>query len=130
MVEGVNSTQVHLVWNFTAPPSSGFVVSIKRRRPGSQATQLASRSSTSDNSTIFNVREPADYEANFPATLVIKDITRNDENFYSVGILNTNTGSEELFDEVPVDVVCKSELAFGVLLYSYCLPNATRGFVP
>lgn len=45
-------------------------------------------------------------------------VTRNDENFYSVGVLNTNTGVEELFDEVTVDVVCKSELAFGVFFYS------------
>ena len=102
VVEGVNSTQVHLVWNFTV--ASSFLLSIKRRRPtGFQTTQIAART---DSSSAFNVRN-SDYEANLPATLVIKDVTRNDEYVYSVRVLSTVSAVEVLFDEVTIYVLCK-----------------------
>lgn len=106
VVEGINSTRVQLVWDFTAASGSSFLISIKRRSiadPGSQSIQIAARS---DSSSAFN-GVPPDYEANLPATLVIKNVSRNDEFTYSVGVLNINTGLEELFDEVTVDVLCK-----------------------
>lgn len=102
MVEGVNSTQVNLVWNFTA--TSGFLLSIERRRPTeSQTTQIAGRT---DSSAAFNILN-SDYEANLPTTLVIKDVTRNDEYVYSVRVLSTVSAVEVLFDEVTIYVLCK-----------------------
>ena len=109
VIDGVNSTEVQLVWNFTAAPSSSFAVIINRRRPtGSQLTQVASRNSLSGSSSAFNVPDPDTYEANLPATLVIKNVTRNDEYVYSISILDLGPGAVlVLFDEATVDVLCK-----------------------
>lgn len=123
MVEGINSTRVQLVWNFTAASGSSFLIAMKRRSsrgPGSQPTQIAARS---DSSSVFN-GVPPDYEANLPATLVIKNVTRNDEYTYNVGVLNSNTGLEELFDEVTVDVLCKSQLSVSFFILKY-IPAST-----
>ena len=121
VIEGVNSTQVQLVWNFTAAPSSSFILFIQRRTPtGSQNTNVASRTRISGSSSVFTVSDP-DYEANLPATLVIKDVTRNDEFVYSISVLDLDAaGRQEIFDEVTVDVLCKSDLVF-VLLFSSIL---------
>lgn len=89
-LEGINSTRVQLVWNFTAASGSSFLITIKirsSRDPGSQPTQIAARS---DSSSAFN-GVPPDYEANLPATLVIKNVTRNDEYTYTVGVLNIDS---------------------------------------
>ncbi|XP_020614881.1 uncharacterized protein LOC110053033 [Orbicella faveolata] len=100
VVEGVNSTQVHLVWNFT--DCSSFAIIIDRERPdGSQNTRIASRSGPTFN--IFN----SDYEANLPATLVIKNVTRNDEYVYVFAVFNTYNFKRELEDSVAVEVLCK-----------------------
>ena len=123
MVEGINSTRVQLVWNFTAASGSSFLISIKRRSstdPGSQPIQIAARS---DSSSAFN-GVPPDYEANLPATLVIKNATRNDEYTYIVDVLNINTGLEELFDEVTVDVLCKSQLSVPFFILKH-IPTTT-----
>ena len=101
VVEGVNSTQVELVWNFTA--TSGFIVSIFRERTdGSQRAQIAARS---NNDAVFDILKPG-YEGNLPATLVIKDVTRNDEYVYRL-VVSTSSGVPKLTDEVTVDVFCK-----------------------
>ena len=101
VVEGVNSTQVELVWNFTA--TSGFIVSIFRKRTdGSQRTYIAARSNSD---AAFDILKPG-YEANLPATLVIKDVTRNDEYVYNL-VVSTSSGVRRLTDEVTVDVFCK-----------------------
>ena len=157
VIEGVNNTQVQLVWNFTAS-SSSFVVSIRRKTPTGSTSQIASLISGS--SSGFNVFDSA-YEANLPATLVIKNVTRNDEYVYSISVLNLDAGGVEvlLSNEVAVDLLCKSELVFCVFfqfilrsvpattvpidlckgqlsVFSICdfliicLPNATGGFVP
>ena len=59
--------------------------------------------------------DPA-YETNLPATLVIKDVTRNDEYVYSISVQDLNAGGAEvlLSNEVAVDLLCKSELVFSV----------------
>ena len=101
MVEGVNNTQVELVWNFTATASFG--ISIRRvRTDGSGNIQIASRGSS--DSVFRNVH--ADYEANLFATLVIKNAARNDEYKYTLDVINSGFG-QELFDEVTVVVLCK-----------------------
>ena len=61
----------------------------------------------------------ADYGANLPTTLVIKDVTRNDEYVYSVGVINIDTGVEELFDAVTVDVFCKSQLSVSSIIFRH-----------
>ena len=108
VIEGVNSTQVELVWNFTAAPSSSFLLSIRRRRPTeSQSSQVASRNRISGVSSNFTVLD-SDYEANFPATLVIKNVTRNSDEFvYSIAVSAFDGG--ELSDAVTVNVLCKYE---------------------
>ena len=106
VIEGVNSTQVQLVWNFTAS-SSSFLVNIRRRIPPGTSSQIATRISGS--SSGFNVLDP-DYEANLPATLVIKDVTRNDDEYvYSIGVLDLIAGGVEVLtsNEVAVDLLCK-----------------------
>ena len=116
VIEGVNSTQVQLVWNFNAS-SSSFLVSIRRRPPTGSVSQIASRLSGS--SLGFNVLNSlkSAYEANLPATLVIKDVTRNDVKYvYSISIQDLDAGGVEvlLSNEVAVDLLCKSELVFSV----------------
>ena len=108
VIEGVNSTQVQLVWNFTAAPSSSFAVIFKRRRSsGSQLDQIASYTRIGDGNAVFGAVNP-DYEANLPATLVIKDVKRNDDYVYRIGVLDINAGAEEVLDnEVTVDLLCK-----------------------
>ena len=108
VIEGVNSTQVELVWNFTAAPCSSFLLSIERRRPTeSQSSQVASRNRISGVSSNFTVLD-SDYEANFPATLVIKNVTRNSDEFvYSILVSAFDGG--ELSDAVTVNVLCKYE---------------------
>lgn len=134
VVEGVNGTQVQLVWNFTAASSSNFVVNIKRRRPtGSAPSQVASRTRFGGSSSNFTIPEPNNqliYEANLPATLVIKNVTRYDEYVYSIEVLDLDAGAVEvLFDEVTVDVLCKSELVF-VLFFQFNLRPITATTVP
>ena len=109
VIDGVNSTQVELVWNFTAAPSLNFFLCIRRRRPTeSQSSQVASRNRNSGVSSNFTVSD-SDYEANFPATLVIKNVTRNSDEFvYSIAVLALD-GSGELSDGVTVNVLCKYE---------------------
>ena len=106
VIEGANSTQVQLVWNFNAS-SSSFLVSIRRRPPTGSASQIASRvSGSSSGFSVFN----SAYEANLPATLVIKDVTRNDVKYvYSISIQDLDVGGREvlLSDEVAVDLLCK-----------------------
>ena len=159
VIEGVNSTQVQLVWNFTAS-SSSFLVSIRRAPTGSGSTSQNIASRISGSSSGFNVLDSA-YEANLPATLVIKNVTRNDEYMYSISVLDLDAGGVEalLSNEVAVGLLCKSKLVFCVSFQFIlrpipattvpidlckrqlsvlticefliiCLPNATGGFVP
>lgn len=105
MVEGVNSTQVELIWNFTA--TARFGISIQRERfDGSQVVQIASRADSSPNFSIPD-NFKAEYDANLPAALVIKNATRNDGYKYTIRVINGDTFVSVLFDEVTVDVLCK-----------------------
>ena len=126
VIEGVDSTQVQLVWNFTAS-SSSFIVSIRRKTPTGSTSQIASRISGS--SSGFNVLDSA-YEANLPATLVIKNVTRNDEYVYSISVLDIDAGAVQvLSDEVAVDLLCKSELVFCVF-FQFILRSVPATTVP
>ena len=127
VIEGVNNTQVQLVWNFTAS-SSSFVVSIRRKTPTGSTSQIASLISGS--SSGFNVLDSA-YEANLPATLVIKNVTRNDEYVSSLSVLNLDAGGVEvlLSNEVAVDLLCKSELVFCVF-FQFILRSVPATTVP
>ena len=103
MVEGVNSTQVELVWNFTA--NASFGIFIEREGPDGKPT-IASRGAGAPKLTVLDGFK-ADYEANNPATLVIKDVTRNDKYKYTIRVINLATFVPELIDDVTVDVYCK-----------------------
>lgn len=99
MVEGVNNTQVHLAWNFT--DNSSFIILIDRERPdGSQNTRIASRIGAAVN--VFN----PGYDVNLPATLVIKEVTRNDE-FVYILIVSGPAFNKIEDDSVAVKILCK-----------------------
>ena len=102
VVEGVNSTQVHLVW--TVPASSNFFIVIEKQRPGEiQRTHILTR--TGDTFFFFE-SSAADYEANLPSTLVIKEATRN-EFVYIFSVLRSVPFQQLLQDTVTVKVLCK-----------------------
>ncbi|XP_078379937.1 uncharacterized protein LOC144662857 [Oculina patagonica] len=89
VVEGVNSTQVELVWDFTA--TSNYIVIISRQRTGDpEPTPIAARTQ----STSFALEDPSfstKYEPSLNATLVIKNVNRTDGYRYSLKVL-TNLG--------------------------------------
>lgn len=104
VVEGVNNTQVQLVWNFTA--TTGFAIIIERQKSdGSSSSQIAT---LGFGSAAFVVRDPfaAEYEVIPLGTLVIKEVTRNDEFVYSFEVVNTAL-QLQLFDDVAIDVLCE-----------------------
>lgn len=104
VVEGVNNTQVELVWNFTAA-SASYIVGIFRQRVGNQQNQIAART----HDTAFQYADPSlstEYAVQLPATLVIKDINRTNEFGYNLKV-QTSLGIEKLFDHVTVNVLCK-----------------------
>ena len=105
VVEGINNTQVKLVWDFTAA-SASFFVSIFRQRIGDlQQVQIAART----HDTAFQYADPSlstEYSVQLPATLVIKDINRTNEFGYNLKVL-TSLFIEKLFDHVTVNVLCK-----------------------
>ncbi|XP_078379923.1 uncharacterized protein LOC144662845 [Oculina patagonica] len=100
VVEGVNSTQVELVWDFTA--TSNYIAIISRQRIGDlEATPIAARTQ----STGFVLEDPSfstKYEPSLNATLVIKNVNRTDEYRYSLRVLTT-LGSQRLADVVTVN---------------------------
>ncbi|KAL9964728.1 hypothetical protein ACROYT_G028408 [Oculina patagonica] len=103
VVEGVNSKRVTLIWDFSAS-TSNYSVTIRRQRPGeSQETQIAYR----PQNTAFNYTDQSfkkKYEASLPATLVLKDVKRNDEYVYTIRMLSVK-GKHLLTDQVTIDVV-------------------------
>lgn len=98
MVEGVNSTQVQLVWNFT--DSSNFGISIDRESPDGSTKQVASGSGPQ-----FLSRD-SDYDVNLPATLVIKEVTRT-EYVYQFSIIDKLSFQRLREDSVTVNILCK-----------------------
>ena len=99
MVEGINSTRVQLVWNFSG--ASIFFINVRVTNEA-ETTQIAGRNHTS----IFTVFNP-DYEADLPLTLIIKNATRNDHgHVFSVRIFNVGTFTE-IDDQVTLNVFCK-----------------------
>ena len=81
-------------------------MSISRQRPGEIGeTQLAVR--TQSNAFTFLKNEyTADYEARLPATLVLKDVTRNKDKYVYI-IRISNSAIERAKDVISVDVVGK-----------------------
>ncbi|KAL9964670.1 hypothetical protein ACROYT_G028345 [Oculina patagonica] len=106
VVEGVNSTQVELVWDFTA--TSNYIAIISRQRIGDlEATPIAARTQ----STGFVLEDPSfstKYEPSLNATLVIKNVNRTDEYRYSLRVLTT-LGSQRLADVVTVNFLFAPE---------------------
>jgi len=103
-VEGVNNTQVHLVWNFTA--TTGFGISITRQKSdGTQNIQIATLGFGSAAFLVSN-QVAAEYEAIPPGTLVIKEVTRNDEYVYSFDVIDSFL-RRQLFDSIAIDVLCE-----------------------
>ena len=85
---------------------STYGVTISRQKPGEVGeTQLAVRTQSSAFSFVKDEYR-ADYEARLPATLVLKDVTRNkDEYVYIIKILSS--AIERAKDIVSVDVLGK-----------------------
>jgi len=104
VVEGVNSTQVHLVWNFTATAGFGIVIE-RAKSDGTEDIQIATLGVGSAVFVISN-EVAAEYEAIPPGTLVIKEVTRNDEYVYSLSVFNSGF-QRRLFGTVAVDVFCE-----------------------
>ena len=105
VVEGVNSSRVSLIWNFSVSLSD-YGVSINRQKPGEVGeTQLAGR--THSNAFSYTKEEyRADYEARLPATLVLKDVTRNKDQ-YAYIIAISSAAIERAKDIISVHVVGK-----------------------
>ena len=103
-MEGVNSTQVHLVWNFTA--TADFAILIEREKSdGTQNIQVATLGFGSAAFVVPN-EFAAEYEAIRPGTLVIKEVTRKDDYVYIFTVFNSGF-QRRLFDSVAVDVLCE-----------------------
>jgi len=100
VMEGVNSTQVQLVWNFTY--SSNLGVSITRESPDGSETQVASGIGPQ-----FRSRD-SDYEVNLPATLVIKEVTRT-EYVYRFNIIDMDSFQQLREDLVTVKILYSPE---------------------
>ena len=83
-----------------------YFVFLSRTKPGeSGSTQIA----TSKNGNGFRFADSkfeADYEPKLPATLLIKDVKRNEEYTYIFQLLNSD-GQEQKKDTVVIDVVGK-----------------------
>ena len=105
MVEGVNSSQVFLIWEFTASLSP-FNLTISRQRPGElEETPIAGRTQSTAFSYVKN-ESRAEYEARLPATLVLKDVTSNKDQY--AYIIKISSGAiEKAIDIVSVDVLGK-----------------------
>ncbi len=105
-MEGVNSSRVSLKWDFT--PSSNYILSFYRQKLGGiQVIQIAVRTGTLSGDVPFvlvDLSFETKYEAKLPATLVLKNVTRNAEYKYIITV-QTDRGVEKLIDQVTIDVV-------------------------
>ena len=105
VVEGVNSSRVALVWDFTASLSS-FSVTISRQRPGELGETPIARRTQSTAFSYVKSEYRADYEARLPAVLVLKDVTSNKDQYaYIIKILSG--AIEKANDAVSVHVFGK-----------------------
>ena len=93
---------MYLVWEFTTG-SEISSVSFYRQIPGSPLTSLALRSGSSSFNVGVDYR--ARYEARLPATLVLKDVKRNEEYQYTITVVDTKPS--QVIDRVTINVVGK-----------------------
>lgn len=101
----VEETRKILKWDFTTPASKYFVI-ISRQRPGeTDAEQIATRSESSPFSYVKHSYYK-EYTASRPATLLLKDVQRDEEYDYTLSILD-ETSVQQLSDRVTVEVVGK-----------------------
>ena len=111
VVEGVNNTNVDLIWDFL--PASGEVVQsifLNRERPGYSSEQIASRkSNTAFNPLISNFE--TEYRANLPATLRLVNVDNTEEYIYSLEVNYDDVGvPKKMLDEVRV--IVRGEFCF------------------
>lgn len=104
--EGGNSSRVSLIWRFN-PSLPDYDVSITRQKPDQlQSIQIAGRAVRGSSDSAFNYPDQslkAKYEALIPATLVLKDVKRNEEFIYTLTV--TSGGLRQLFHQVTINVV-------------------------
>ena len=84
VVLGVNSNRLRLEWLYSDAPSSYFV-QFWKEKPGT-LEQL----STNKNGTAFYPNSTIEFEALLPATLILKNVQRNDDYTYSMYLMDTN----------------------------------------
>ena len=118
VVEGVNSSRVSLDWDFSVSDST-YNVMIYTQRPGELVPiQIVGRTQT--NAFGFaNDKYRADYEAKLPATLVLKDVTRNKDQYAYVVVIASG-GIDRANDRVIVDVVGKWQCLMGAFSCLAC----------
>lgn len=92
VVEGVNSSRVPLRWNFALDKGESLrSVTIERSRPGDKSrTRIATRLSANDSFIFARSSYRTHYAVRLPATLVLKDVRRNDEYIYTLEIFYSN----------------------------------------
>ena len=110
VVEGVNSTNVDLIWEIL--PSGGEVVNslhLIRQRPGdvNQVTIASRRSSTAF--TLLSDSFANEYRANLPATLRLLNVDNTEEYVYTLQVsYDLNNFPQRMEDRVTVIVRGKS----------------------
>ena len=103
MVEGVNNTDVRLVWEFLLGPGETFVqVIFQRQKPGAViTTTLASRLANSP-FTIAPLHRH-EYAATLPNTLLLRNVTKNEYMYSIVVVYQRNSIIQPKFrDQVEV----------------------------
>lgn len=103
MLEGGNK---QLIWDFTTSASKYFVTFSRLR--GANLEQIATRTESSSYDYLQDSYK-TDYTASLPATLLLKEVKRDEEYVYIIKILN-GLAAEVLKDQVTVEVVAKFKL--------------------
>ena len=85
MVLGVNSHRVKLEWRYSDAPSQYFV-QFWRQKPGEGIKQIAS----SKDGNAFDPRNTSKFDASLEATLILKNVERNEEYTYSIFLLDSS----------------------------------------
>ena len=109
VVEGVNSTNVKLTWNFRLDAGETIMTAFFERQSLSQgpATKIAAR--VGENAYLFQNNEfPKEYKANLDSELVLLDVNNNEEYIYSFEV-SYSTGDKPYYPKSKATVIVKGE---------------------
>ena len=105
MVEGINSTNVTLTWNFSLDPGIALeYVFLKRVSHNIINTALFSRFADNEFGHL-NDEFVKEYRANVPSELVLLDVNDDEEYTYYAEITSTDGSSRVYTDYSPLTVV-------------------------